>query len=124
MREVRAVVLGLFVVLLALMMLAFWRRPAAEFSHVRGFRVEIRKNEGGSTKHMSFTVPTNLVARIARFVPFDDLGREMRADWRRGTEITPRDILDAAQASSPDKPGLIKRDDYTVEVTTDGPALV
>ena len=122
MKEIRAVVLGLFVVLLVLLALAVWRRPAVEFSHVKAYRVEVREKSGSSTKHVTFTVPTNLVARIAKFVPIDKIGGDLRADWGRG-EITPRDLLDAAAASTPDKPGLIKRDDYTIEVMPDGPAL-
>lgn len=123
MKEIRAVVLGLFVVLLVLLALAVWRRPAVEFSHIKGYRVEVRKNDGGSTRHVSFTIPTNLVARIAKLVPLDQIGGDLRADWGRGGDVTPKDILDAAAASAPDKPGVIKRDDYTVEVTPDGPAL-
>jgi hypothetical protein len=123
MKEIRAVVLGLFVVLLVLLALAVWRRPAVEFSHVRAYRVEVREKDGGSTRHVSFTIPTNLVARIAKFVPLDSIGGDLRADWGRGGDVTPKDILDAAAASTPDKPGLIKRGDYTVEVTPDGPAL-
>lgn len=123
MKEIRAVVLGLFVVLLVLIGLAVWRRPAVEFSHVKAYRVEVRERDGASTKHVTFTIPTNLVARIAKFVPIDQMGGDLRADWGHGREITPREILDAAAASTPDKPGLIKRDDYTVEVTPDGPAL-
>jgi hypothetical protein len=122
-KEIRAVVLGLFVVLLVLLALAVWRRPAVEFSHVRAYRVEVREKDGGSTRHVSFTIPTNLVARIAKLVPINQIGRDLRADWGRGGDVTPKDILDAAAASAPDKPGLIKRGDYTVEVTPDGPAL-
>ena len=123
MKEIRAVVLGLFVVLLVLLALAVWRRPAVEFSHVRAYRVEVRERDGGSTRHVSFTIPTNFVARIAKLVPIDSIGGDLRADWGRGGDVTPRDILDAAAASTPEKAGLIKRDDYTIEVTPDGPAL-
>ena len=122
MKEIRAVVVGLFVVLLVVLAMAVWRRPAVEFSHVKGYRVEVRENDGGSTRHMSFTIPSNLVARMAKLVPLDRMGHDLRADWGR-SDVTPRDILDAADASAPDKPGLIKRDDYTIEVTPDGPAL-
>jgi len=122
MRETRAVVLGLVVVLLVAMCLAWWRRPAAEFSHVKAYLVEVREKEGDSTRHVSFTIPTNLIARIAKFVPIDSIGGDLRADWGRG-DVTPKDLLDAAAASSPGKPGRIKRDDYSIEVMAEGPAL-
>ena len=123
MKEIRAVVLGLFVVMLVLLALAVWRRPAAEFSHVKAYRVELREKDGGSTRHVSFTIPTNLVARIAKLVPIGEIGGDLKADWGRNGDVTPKDILNAAAASTPEKPGLIKRDDYTVEVTPDGPTL-
>ncbi len=122
MKEIRAVVMGLFVVLLVVLALAVWRRPAVEFSRVKGYRVEVRENEGGSTRHVSFTVPSNFVARMAKLVPLDSIGGDLRADWGR-SDVTPRDILEAADGSTPDKPGLIKRDDYTIEVKPDGTAL-
>jgi len=37
--------------------------------------------------------------------------------------VSPREILDAAAESSPGKPGVIKKDDKTIEVTADGSAL-
>lgn len=122
MKEIRAVVLGLFVVLLAALVLAWWRRPAAEFSHVRAYRVEVREREGDSTRSASFTVPTNLIARIAKLAPIDSIGGNLRADWRRG-DVTPKEILEAAAESAPGKPGLIQRDDYSIEVQPDGVAL-
>ncbi len=65
MKEVRAVVLGLLVVVLVAIAISVWRRPARELRHVRGFRVEIQKTEGGSRRHVSFHVPISLVARVA-----------------------------------------------------------
>jgi hypothetical protein len=122
MKEIRAVVLGLLVVVLAALALAWWHRPAAEFSHVKAYRVEVREKDGDATRHASFTVPTNLVARIAKFAPIDKIGGELRADWGRG-DVTPKDVLDAAAEAAPGKPGVIKRNDYTIEVTPDGAAL-
>ena len=66
MREVRAVVLGLFVVLIFIMGINIWRRPGREFRHVRGYRVEIAKTENGSRRHISFHVPMSALARIAK----------------------------------------------------------
>ena len=122
MKEIRAVVLGLLAVVLVALALAFWRRPAAEFSRVKAYRVEVKEREGASTHNLSFTIPTNLIARIARFAPVDRIGRDLRADWGRG-DVTPKQILDAAAESAPGKPGVIQRDDYRIEVTSDGAAL-
>jgi hypothetical protein len=122
MKETRAVVLGLFVVLLVAMALAWWRQPAAEFSHVKSYLVEVRERDGDSTRRVSVTIPTRLIARIAKFVPVDSIGGDLRADWSRG-DVTPKDILDAAAESAPGKPGRIRRDFYTIEVLPEGTAL-
>jgi hypothetical protein len=120
-REVRAVVLGLFVVVLAALALSFWRRPAAEFQRIRGFRVEIKSRDGGETRHASFDVPSNLLARLAKLAP-KELGTDMRREWSK-EDVTPRQILDAAEESAPGKPGVIKKDDATIEVMADGAIL-
>ena len=108
--------------LLVAMALAWWRRPAAEFSHVKSYLIDVREREGDSSRHVSFTIPTNLIARIAKFVPVDSIGGDLRADWGHG-DVTPKDLLDAAAESSPGKPGRIKRDFYSIEVMADGAAL-
>ncbi|HKD16625.1 MAG TPA: hypothetical protein VKG23_02065 [Thermoanaerobaculia bacterium] len=118
-RETRAVVLGLFVVVLVAVALSWWRRPAAEFQRIQGFRVEVRSRDGSETKHASFDIPSNLIARIAKLAPIQDV----RRDWSK-EDITPKQILDAADESAPDKPGVIKKDDATIEVVADGSALV
>ena len=122
MREVRAVVMGLLVVVLVALALAFWRRPARELRHIRGYRVEIRKSEGDSRRRVSFTVPISLVARIASLAPVADIGGDLKADWGDG-EITARDLLDAADRSAPGKPGMISRGHTRIEVTLEGSAL-
>ena len=120
-REVRAVVLGLFVVVLAAVALSFWRRPAAEFHRIKGFRVEIRSRDGGETRRASFNVPSNLLARLARLAP-KELGADMKREWSK-EDVTPRQILDAGEESAPGKPGVIKKDDATIEVMADGGVL-
>ena len=65
MKEVRAVVIGLAIVVLVAMAWAFWHRPAREFHKIRGYRVEIQKTEGGDRKHLSFSIPIVTLARIA-----------------------------------------------------------
>ncbi len=122
MKEIRAVVLGLLVVVLVAIAIAVWRRPARELTHVRGFRVEIQKTEGGSRRHISFHVPIALIARIASFVPMADLGSDFRADWE-DRNVTARDILDAAAKSAPGQPAEIKRDHATIQVSSEGSAL-
>ena len=121
-RETRAVVLGLFVVVLAAIVLSFWRRPAAEFERIQGFHVEVRSRDGDATRKVSFDVPSNLVARIARMAHLDSFGPDARAEWARG-EVTPREILDAAGNTEPGKPGVIHKGDATIEVVADGEAL-
>lgn len=122
MKEIRAVVLGLVVVVLVAMALAFWRHPAPEFSRIKGYRVEIRERDGEHTREVNFSVPSKLIAQIARFAPIRDFGANIRGNWGNG-EISAREILDAADRSSPGQPGVIKKDDTIIEVTADGPAL-
>jgi hypothetical protein len=119
MKEIRAVVIGLVVVLLAAMAIGYWRRPGREFRRVRGYRVEISKNEGGgSRRHVSFTVPMSLVARIATLAPVSDIGGS-GSDWNENAH----DILEAAKQSAPGQPAVITRNHNRFEVTSDGPTL-
>ena len=114
MKELRAVVIGVLVIVLVAIALAVWRRPAREFHNVGGYRVEIQKMEGGTRKHVSFRVPMALIARVASFVPMADVWRG-RTDWG-DSDLAARDILDAAGKSSPGQPGGI-------EVTAQGLAI-
>ncbi len=122
MREVRAVVIGVFVVLVVLLGINAWRRPGREYRHVRGYRVEIRKTDDGRPRHIAFTVPMNALARLASFAPFSDIGGHMKSEWGDG-ELTARDILDAADQSKPGAPGVLTRGHNHIEVQTDGNAL-
>jgi hypothetical protein len=122
MREIRAVVLGLFIVILVAIAIAVWPRPARVLKHIRGYRVEIQKTDGEARRHISFTVPISLVARIASLVPISDFGGDLHADWGSG-DLTARDILDAASKSPPGQPGVITRDHSRIEVTADGTSL-
>ncbi|HMF09403.1 MAG TPA: hypothetical protein VKJ00_09735 [Thermoanaerobaculia bacterium] len=122
MKETRAIVLGVLVVIVVAVAVAVWRRPAREFKRVRGYHVEIQKTENGSSKHLSFTVPMTLVARIATMIPFTDLGGDFRNDLEHG-DITAHDILDAADRSTPGKPGEITRDHTRIQVGAEGSAL-
>ena len=122
MKEIRAVVIGVLVIVLVAWAMSRWQRPAREYHRVRGYRVQIEKSEGGSRKSISFTVPMALIARAASFGPFGDISAGMRRDWADG-RVTARDILDAAASSSPGHPGVLTRDSNRIEVTADGSVL-
>jgi hypothetical protein len=122
MKETRAIVIGVLVVVLVAWGISRWRRPAREYHRVRGYRVEIEKREGGSRKSVSFTIPMALIARAASFGPFGDISARMREEWGDG-HVTPRDILGAAKDSSAGHPGVITRDHTRIEVTADGAVL-
>jgi hypothetical protein len=121
-KEVRAVVLGLFVVVLAALALAFWRRPAPEFRRIKEFRVEVVEKDGDAKRHASFTVPTRLIAGAAKLIPLHNIKADLNREWGSG-DVTPRDILDAADQSKPGSPGIIKKDEATVEVLAEGHSL-
>ncbi len=122
MREVRAVVLGLVVIILVALGISFWRRPSRDFHRVGGYRVEIRKLDGGQKRHIAFTVPMSAIARLASLAPVSDIGGNMKADFGDG-HVNAREILEAAGRSAPGKPGLIERDHDRIEVMADGPAI-
>jgi hypothetical protein len=119
MKEIRAVVLGLIVVLLGALALAFWRKPAVEFQRIKGYRVEVRERDGDTTRKVSFSVPSNMIARIVRLAPVSSFGVDLHADWD-DDEVSPRKILDAADRSEPGKPGLIELDRGSIEVSAQG----
>jgi hypothetical protein len=122
MKEVRAIVLGVLVVLVIALGLAWWHRPASEFTRIKEFRVEVRNKQGDSSRHLSFTIPTSLIARAAKLAHLDSIGGDIKADWGKG-DVSVQDILDAAEKSSPGKPGVIAKGDSTIEVVADGEAL-
>jgi hypothetical protein len=121
MKEIRAVVLGLVVVILVAAALAFWRRPAPEFARVKGFKVEVKEREGDSTHRVTFSVPANLVARVAKLSPIRRFGADIHTDW--DGDVTPHDILNAAAESAPGRPGVIHKNKNTIEVMAEGTAL-
>ncbi|MBC8646702.1 MAG: hypothetical protein H7X85_06035 [Thermoanaerobaculia bacterium] len=122
MREVRAVVIGLLVVLLGALALAFWRKPAPEFLRVKAYRVEFRERDGDTTRKVSFSVPSNLVARIAKLAPVASIGADVEAHWD-DHEVTPREILEAADRSEPGKPGIVEVEKGSVEVMAEGSVI-
>ncbi len=122
-KDLRAVVLGLFIVVLGAMALAFWRHPAAEFRRIRSFKVEVTERDGDATRHASFSVPSGLLAHFAKLAPMHEIKANMEHEWAKG-DVTPRDILDAAEQSKDGEPGVIKKDEARIEVRADGKMLV
>ncbi len=124
-KDVRAVVLGLLVVVLVAMGFAMWRGPSQEFKKLKGFQVEVKKTEGDETRSFHFTVPVSLLAQLSRLARLDHkLDGDIRAAWD-DADITPRQILDAADAATPDQPGVVEVDGHVVEVQSkDGSILI
>jgi hypothetical protein len=122
MKETRAVVLGLFVVVLVAIAYASWHRPSREWKRIKGYRVEIEKTDGGTKRHVSFSVPIGLIARITSLAPVADFGSDFKTDWD-SDDLTAKDIRDAASESAPGKPGVINRHGTKIEVTSDGTAI-
>lgn len=108
MKETRAVVLGLVVVLLVALVWGFFRRPAPGMRRVRSFRVQIDDSRDGRRKHVSVRIPGFLVGKVSSLASHAwDEGNF--TDWDFDSEqghvrITPRDVLDAADRSEPGKP--------------------
>jgi hypothetical protein len=122
MKDIKAIVLGLLVVVVAALALAFWRRPAAEFTRIKEFRVEVRNKDGDSTRRATFTVPTNLIARLVKLGHLESIGGDIAKDWGHG-DVRVRDILEAADKSEPGKPAVIQKGDSKIEVAADGEML-
>ncbi len=123
-KEVRAVVLGLFVVVIFALGLAFWRGPSRDFHRIKGFRVEVKKTDGDETRKFSVHVPVSLLAQLTRLANIDDaLDGDIQMAWDKN-DVTPRQILDAAEASTPEKPGIIQHDDSTIEVRAEGKTIL
>jgi len=126
MKETRAVVTGLVIVVLIAFAWSFFRRPAAGMRRVRSFRVQIEGDRDGRRRHVSVRIPGFLVGKVsslasgawdqASFSDWDFDGENGR------TRVTPRDILEAADKSEPDKPGIIATHggDDRMEVSKDG----
>ena len=103
-KEIRAIVLGLVVVVLFALAMAYWRRPGREFQRIRAFRVQVKKNEGGETRTLSFNVPVALLAQLTRLAHIANFESDMRHEFGKG-DVTPRDILDAAARARRKRPG-------------------
>jgi len=115
MKETRAVILGVVVVLLFVSALAYWRRPAPEFARVKSFQVQVQERENGKLHRVSFSIPSNFVARVAKLAPIERFGADINADWD-DDDVSPKEILDAADRSTPGNPTVIQKDGKTIEV--------
>ena len=89
---------------------------------MKGFKVEMKEREGDSTHRVTFSLPSSLVARVAKLSPIRRFGADLHGSWD-SSDITPRQILDAAGQSAPGRPGVIKKEDHTIEVMAEGSAL-
>ena len=122
MKDVKAIVLGLLVVVVAAVAMAFWRRPAAEFTRIKEFRVEVRNKDGDSTRRATFRIPTNLIARLVKLGHLESIGGDIATDWGHG-DVTVRDILEAADRSAGGKPAVIEKGDSKIEVAAEDQML-
>src|SRR5207237_10604307 len=86
------------------------------------FKVMVKAGGAASTRRVTFSLPSSLVARVAKLSPIRRFGADLHGRWD-SSDITPRQILDAAGQSAPGKPGVIKKEDHTIEVTAEGSAL-
>lgn len=125
MKELRAIVLGVVVVLFIAVVWGFWKRPAAGMRRVHSFRVEIDGRENGREKHLSVRIPGFLVSKVSNLASrawengdWNDWNFDFDGETRR---ITPREILGAADKSQPDKPSVIPihGDEDRLEVSSD-----
>src|SRR5258708_2290386 len=111
MKELRAIILGVVVVVLIALVWGFLRRPAPGMTRVRSFRVEIDGHENGRDKHVSVRLPGFLVGKVSQLVSHSWENEDWR-DWTfmvdgEDRRIPPRAILDAAEKSSPGHPTRI-----------------
>ena len=56
-KELRAVVLGIFVVVLVMIGISLWRRPSRELKHLRGFKVAHRSVPWAGGRKLAVTIP-------------------------------------------------------------------
>ncbi|HET7453264.1 MAG TPA: hypothetical protein VFL12_11010 [Thermoanaerobaculia bacterium] len=127
MKETRAIVAGIVVVVLVALVWGFFRRPAPGMRRVRSFRVQIDGDRDGRRKHVSIRIPGFLVGKVSSLASHAWDENDF-AEWDFNGEgdhirITPRDILDAADRSEPGKPVAVpirEGSDDRLEVSRDG----
>jgi hypothetical protein len=126
MKETRAVVTGLVIVLLVALVWGFFRRSTPRMRKVHSFRVQIDGDRDGRHNHVSVRIPGFLVAKVSSLASHALENSEF-TDWNFDgengrTRVTPKDILEAADKSEPDKPSIISLHggDDRLEVSRDG----
>ena len=111
MKETRAVVTGLVIVLVVALMWGFFRRSTPHMRKVHSFRVQIDGDRDGRRQHVSVRIPGFLVAKVSSLASHaleDAEFTDWNFDGENGhTRVTPKDILDAAAKSEPGKPSII-----------------
>jgi hypothetical protein len=111
MKETRAVVTGLVFVLVVALIWGFFRRSTPHMRKVHSFRVQIDGDRDGRHNHVSVRIPGFLVAKVSSLASHaleDSEFTDWNFDGENGrTRVTPKDILDAADKSEPDKPSII-----------------
>lgn len=127
MKETRAVVTGLVIVVLVALVWGFFRRSTPPgMRKVHSFRVQIDGDRDGRHKHVSVRIPGFLVAKVSSLASHaleDAEFTDWNFDGENGhTRVTPRDILDAAARSEPGKPSIISLHggDDRLEVSREG----
>ncbi len=111
MKETRAIVVGVVVVVLVAVIWGFYRRPAPGMRRVRSFRVQIDGDHDGRRKHVSVRIPGFLVGKVSSLASHawdenDGPDWDFSGDGDR-VRVTPKDILDAADRSEPGKPTAV-----------------
>ncbi len=100
------------------MMLAYWNRPAKEFTRIQEFKVEVRQRDGDSTKTPLLQGSDHAHLPHRETLHLDSIGGgHITTDWGNGN-VSVQDILEAAD-KRPGKPGLIEKGDSKIEVIDD-----
>jgi hypothetical protein len=122
MKEVRAVVLGVLVLMAIALVWAFLARPGGGFHRVRGFRIEIHGRDGSHREDINLHVPGVFAGRAIRMAA----GHLDRESWRECLDdqrVTPREILAAVGEARPGHPGIVERGDARIEVSPENAAI-
>ena len=111
MKETRAVVTGVVIVVLVALIWGFFRRDTPRMRKVHSFRVQIDGDHDGRRQHVSLRIPGFLVAKVSSLASHaweDGSFTDWNFDGENGrTRVTPKDILDAAAKSQLGQPATI-----------------
>jgi hypothetical protein len=126
MKELRAIVLGLLILLAIVLVWGVLRRPAAGMRRVRSFHVEITDRHDGRNERISLRIPGFFVGKAVAMAShaWDHSSHWSSVDFD-GSRISPRQILEAADRSRDGAPGVVDLEDGRgrIEVTPRGQAL-